>query len=288
MANNSSRQSMSESQVKIALWATGIVVVAMLSLLIVKGISSSRKDGAKTVGSTPASAELIAKVTSVAQSTFDIVGSGSAGSLPVKLDAPALTKDGKPHVLYIGAEYCPYCATQRWPMVVALSRFGTFSNLGITHSASADVYPDTATFSFHGASYSSQYLSFDGVETLSNEPQGSSYKPLDTLTSEQQDILTKYDAAPYVPAQSAGAIPFVDFGGKYMVSGSSYQPDILQGKRADAIASAFTDPSNSITQGIIGSANVVTATLCTLTGDQPSTVCAAPVIQGLKAKLPTK
>ena len=40
-----------------------------------------------------------------------------------------LTADGKPLVLYVGAEYCPYCAAERCAMVQALSRFGTFSNL---------------------------------------------------------------------------------------------------------------------------------------------------------------
>jgi hypothetical protein len=60
---------------------------------------------------------------------------------------------GKPLVVYIGAEYCPFCAAQRWPLVVALSRFGTFSGLSVTRSASEDVFPDTATLSFHSASY---------------------------------------------------------------------------------------------------------------------------------------
>ena len=41
-------------------------------------------------------------------------------------------------MLYIGAEFCPICATQRWPMTVALSHFGTFSNLQQTHSAVSD------------------------------------------------------------------------------------------------------------------------------------------------------
>jgi len=54
-------------------------------------------------------------------------------------------------------------------VVVALSRFGTFTNLGVTSSASNDVYPNTPTLSFHGATYNSQYLSFTGVETTSNK-----------------------------------------------------------------------------------------------------------------------
>jgi len=34
-------------------------------------------------------------------------------------------------VVYIGAEYCPYCAVERWPLIVALNRFGTLTNLGL-------------------------------------------------------------------------------------------------------------------------------------------------------------
>ena len=48
---------------------------------------------------------------------------------------------GKPEILYIGAEYCPYCATERWPLAVALSRFGTFTGLRGIHSSATDVYP---------------------------------------------------------------------------------------------------------------------------------------------------
>jgi len=32
-------------------------------------------------------------------------------------------------VSYVGGEYCPYCAIQRWALLVALSKFGSFTNL---------------------------------------------------------------------------------------------------------------------------------------------------------------
>ncbi len=38
----------------------------------------------------------------------------------------------------MGAEYCPFCAAQRWAMVNAFSRFGTFTGLTTTHSSSTD------------------------------------------------------------------------------------------------------------------------------------------------------
>jgi hypothetical protein len=118
-----------------------------------------------------------------------------------------LTDAGKPLIVYLGAEYCPYCAAERWAMVAALSRFGTFTNLGQTHSSSTDVFPDTPTLSCHGASYTSQYLAFQGVEMQSNQPQGNGYAPLDTPTAAQQQLLKTYDAPPYVPANAAGVDP---------------------------------------------------------------------------------
>ena len=75
--------------------------------------------------------------------------------------APALTSGGKPEVLYIGAEYCPYCAAERWAVIVALSRFGTFSGLAPIRSAAkdgggnAEPYPLTPTWTFAKASYTS-------------------------------------------------------------------------------------------------------------------------------------
>ena len=45
-----------------------------------------------------------------------------------------LTKNGLPEVLYVGAEYCPFCAAERWALIVALSKFGSFSKLHYTKS----------------------------------------------------------------------------------------------------------------------------------------------------------
>src|ERR1700733_11618634 len=77
-------------------------------------------------------------------------------------------------MLYIGAEFWPIWATERWPMLVALSHFGTFSNVSQTHSAVSD--GDIATLSFYGSTYSSPYLTFAPVETTTNQPSGNYYK----------------------------------------------------------------------------------------------------------------
>jgi hypothetical protein len=214
------------------------------------------------------------------------IGLGKVDTLPKAITGqPALTAGGKPLVVYVGAEYCPYCAAQRWGMVVALSRFGSFTGLKTTSSASADVFPNTATLSFHGATYTSDYLTFQGVETSSNVRQGSGYAPLDTLTAQQSQLLNTYDAPPYVAAGSAGSIPFIDFGNKFIMSGASISPQLLAGKSASDIATALSDPSSPIAQAVNGSANAFTAAICQVTGGQPGAVCTSPAVTAYQGKL---
>ena len=98
--------------------------------------------------------------------------------------------DGKPEITYIGAEYCPYCAAERWALAVALTRFGTFSDLSGTHSSGADVYPDTQTLSFYGSSYSSPYVDFQAVEEATNQQVGGTYQTLQTPTAAESSLLS--------------------------------------------------------------------------------------------------
>jgi thiol-disulfide isomerase/thioredoxin len=252
--------------------AIGVVLVVLASLVVVKLATGGRHTSGPA--SQPADSTVIAAVTGVSAATLDAVGKGKVDALPKAVTGQqVLTDGGKPLVLYMGAEYCPYCAAERWAMVVALSRFGTFSNLGQTHSASADVYPNTATLSFHGASYASQYLTFQGVETQSNEVQGNGYAPLDTPTAQQQQLAKTFNAPPYVDSGSAGSIPFIDFANQAVVSGASYSPQLLAGKEGADIAAALANPHSDIAIAVDGTANAFTALLCQLTGGQPATVC---------------
>jgi len=217
---------------------------------------------------------VVATVSKVPTSELATAASSSPTGL-VPVSGAAVTSNGKPLVLYVGAEYCPFCAAERWAMITALSKFGTFHNLGATHSSSVDVYPNTATFSFHGATYTSPYLSFSGVETETNQVQGNSYAPLDTLTANQQKLLQTYDGPPAIPSSSAGAIPFILFGGKAVQSGASFSPSVLQGKSMSQIATALQDPSSSVAKSVNATAGAFVKQLCTLTGDKPANVCSA-------------
>lgn len=234
------------------------VIVIVIGLVVAKSVSGSPQADPRAKGR--ASAAVVKAIQDVPLSEFNTVGDGGAFNPPKKTSGTPLTADGKPRVLYVGAEYCPFCAAERWALAVALSRFGTLTNLGQTASASDDSYPNTNTLSFHGATYSSKFLSFTGYEQLTRTK-----KPLDTLAPADQQV---YDAA-----MPGGGIPFVDIGGVYLSSGASYDPGMLAGMSHAEIAAAIADPTSDVGKAIIGSANVFSAALCKVTGGQPASVC---------------
>jgi ribosomal protein L34 len=270
------RQASSNRTVWIVGGVAAVVLVALIVAVVVAQSGSSNKAG--TADADPAA--VASQVTGVTDATITAVGQGSVKNLPTAITAPALTKDGKPLVVYIGAEFCPFCAAQRWPMVQALSRFGTFSGLTLTHSTPDDSFPNTPTFTFHGATFTSADLAFEGVETQTVDR-----KPLDELTADQEALITKYDAPPYTPAGSKGSIPFIDFGGSYILSGALYSPQVLAGMTPDEVAAALSNPNSPVAQGIIGAANVITATICILTGDQPSNVCGNSAVAAIENQI---
>src|ERR1700734_3986884 len=112
----------------------------------------------------------------IAATTSSAIQSAASelGSYYATVNGTALTSNGKPELLFLGGEYCPYCAAERWAMVNALSRFGTFTGLTTTHSSTSDVYPDTPTFTFDKATYKSSYLDFSSVEEYANYRVGNS------------------------------------------------------------------------------------------------------------------
>jgi hypothetical protein len=146
------------------------------------------------------------------------------------------------------------------------------------------VFPSTPTLTFHGASYTSDYLAFTGLETTSNKPLGNGYAPLDTPSAADQKLVETYNKPPYTSGQ-AGAIPFVDLAGKYVTSGASYSPGLLAGKTQAQVAAALTDPSSPIAKAIDGTANTYTAALCDVTGGKPTNVCTSAGVTQAAAAL---
>jgi thiol-disulfide isomerase/thioredoxin len=264
--------------------ATVAGVVAVVSVMVVVALTRT-PEGSRGSGGAGRAGALVQRLPI---SVLDSVGAGHGITPPKPLpsDTPPLEQDGKPEILYIGAEYCPYCAAERWPLIVALSRFGSFSNLGGTESAAADVYPRTQTFTFHDASYTSNVLAFAAVETNTNQRDlAGGYTPLDQPTAAEQTLLQQYDREPYTT--QAGAIPFLMIANRYVSIGASYDPSILQGMTRDQIAQALSDATNPIAQGVDGAANTLTASICQATGGEPSSVCSDQTITKIAQALPT-
>jgi Domain of unknown function (DUF929) len=257
-----------------------IVVIAIVVAFIVVKLSSdhnSSSSGSTSVTGTALPASVVKDVTTVPASALNTVGVGSVpnfmttdegGSPPLtKISDTALTSGGKPEMLYIGAEFCPYCGAERWAMAVALSRFGTFTTqLRGIHSSSTDTDPNTPTLTFYQAKYSSPYLVFTPVEN-ENRDRG----PLQNTTSQQQALWAKYDTS-----NGYTGYPFIDFGNKYVLKTPTYDPGVLAGMSWAQVAAALHNPSSPVAQGALGSANLMTAAICKMTGGKPGNVCTAP------------
>lgn len=262
--------------------AVAVVVVAVAALIGAKLLGAGT-GGTSSRDNQPVPAAVLAAITQTPATTLDAAGAGTGAGKVVRLPGPLWkTSDGKAEVLYVGAEYCPYCASQRWALIVALSRFGQFNGLELMTSASDDVYPSTPTFTFAHATYASQYLAFSAVEETTNKRQGNQYAPLQTPTTDQQQRVQKYDAPPYVAAGSEGSIPFLDVADTLMVSGTLVDPGLLQGKDWAAIAQSLQHPESDPGRKILSSANVLTAALCYVDGHQPDSVCSSPGVAQVK------
>lgn len=285
---------------KRVLLAAGSIVAVLAVILTFVLVKVDAKPGTAPLASNgptgAALASVVKDVTTVPASVLDKVGGGQISPAGIGTVNPEgtdylapvsgslLTSAGKPELLYVGANYCPYCAAQRWAMIVALSRFGTFSGLSTIHSSTTDTPSDIPSWTFYGSRYTSKYLSFSSVEETKNYRTGNSaslntgYVPLQTPTSAQQALVTQYDTSNY--------IPFIDIANKYVQVGNllPYGPQLLQGMSWSQIAKAMQDPDSTIARCVDASANYLTAAILKVTGNQPASAC-TPAIKKLEAQL---
>jgi hypothetical protein len=282
--------------------AIGLVVVIVATLVIIKVASGGPTQTAGNGTFTKTDPATVAQLTGVPMSVFNTVGvtstvEGVTPPIPVKGQPPltAVNSSGAtvPQIVYVGAEFCPYCAAQRWTTIIALSRFGTWSDLGNMTSYAHDIYPNTPTFTFVKATYKSKYIVFTSVEEEANylNAAGTNYELLQTPTKLETSLVDKYDTPKYIPGLTAAdplPIPFMTFGNKFLVSGASYSPDTLTNLSRTAIATGLSDPTSPITDAIIASANYQTAAICSLTNNQPSNVCTSSGVMAAKSAMKIK
>ena len=60
---------------------------------------------------------------------------------------------------------------------------------------------------------------------------------------------------------------------------------MLQGLSQSQIAAQLDDPASPVAQAIDGTANDITAAICSVTGNQPSSVCDSPAIAAIAKTL---
>jgi len=251
----------------------GVVVVVVAAIVAFVLVGRSQSPPAPTPSPT-AQSQVVADITGLDVQRTEAIGAGGLKSPLQKVSAsPLVGPRGKPQVLYIGAEFCPFCAAQRWSLAIVLSRFGTLSGVGLTTSSSSDVFPDTPTLTFARSTYSSPYIEFAEVEETDRNR-----NPLQSPTAEQQRLLEQLD--------SRLSIPFTDFGNRWVTIGSGYQPDVLQGLTWQQIADQLqNNPQGPAASRILGNANWMTAAVCQQLANPPDNACGGPDMTRLRAAL---
>ena len=188
-------------------------------------------------------------------------------------DQPRL-RDGRPLTLFVGGQFCPFCASMRWPLVKALSRFGTFSGLGQMHSQSGtDGFASIASYDFAHATYTSDLLTAHLVEVAD-----ANGNPLQQPSDDDMDLVNRFDPN--------GSIPFVFIAGTY-VAQLPYSPQLLVGQTFQQIR----DQASAANPGDVGTAidteaDAITAAICKVDGGKPDNVCQTPAMRALVDRMP--
>ena len=256
-----------------------LVVGSMIAIaaIILAFVLISRQPASNGVTGTTDPAVLKA-VTTVDPAVLSTIGTGgqqnpvqTVPGSPQRLVGP----NGKPIVFFWGAEFCPYCAGERWAVVVSLSRFGTFKQLPETTSSHTDSYPDTSTFTFHGSTYISNYIDFTPVEAEDRNQQ-----PLESPTDQQQQLIKTYNPN--------GDFPYINIANIYQLPHTAYVPDFLQGLSQTDISIRLSDSSTAVSKKILGIANYMTAAICVATNNQPGSVCNSDTIKQIQKLLPPR
>lgn len=248
-------------------WSIGIIVLVVAGVVVLVLAKSSKSDSTTTVSKSAKTAPA-SIATDLAAVPIPAIAAAAKKITPQNGLQPTPDKkkrlvNGKPEVLYIGAEFCPYCAGERWALVVALSKFGEFSGLKTIHSSESSV----PTLSFVGSKYTSDYVSFKPIELQDQDG-----KPLESATDAEMDLFKNL---------GGGSFPFIDFGGLKFQKGGSVDIATLLGKSQTEIASKLaasteSDTDNSTLQGNVNAvAGTFIREICDQTGDKPAKVCKA-------------
>jgi hypothetical protein len=168
----------------------------------------------------------------------------------VEVSKEVMKRSGKLYVFFMGAEYSPYCAAERWAIVRALQKFGQWDGLKQTMSAARDEsFLNLPTYDFTNATYNSTYIEFASRETKDRE-----FKPLQKLLKTEEKLVRKFN-----PNKE---IPFLLIGGRFMQIGSGFTPKIFIGHTFRQTETELKKVESEIRKTIDDEANIISALLC--------------------------
>jgi len=168
----------------------------------------------------------------------------------VEVSEDTVRRGGKLTVFFMGAEYCPYSAAERWAIVRSLQKFGQWQGLKQTISAARDQpFLNLPTYDFTEATYNSPHIEFVARETKDRE-----FKPFQKLLKTEEKIVRKHD-----PKKE---IPFLLLGGRFMQIGSGFPPKIFIGHTFRQTETELKKVESEIRKTIDEEANIITALLC--------------------------
>ena len=168
----------------------------------------------------------------------------------VEVSKDTTRRGGKLFVFFMGAEYCPYCAAERWAIVRSLQKFGQWDGLKQTISAARNQpFLNLPTYDFTKATYNSSHIEFVAREIKDRE-----FRPLQKLLKTEEKLVRKYN-----PKKE---IPFLLIGGRFMQIGSGFPPKIFIGHTFRQTETELKKIESEIRKTIDEEANVISALLC--------------------------
>ena len=250
--------------------AAGAVVALVLACLLGTGlVQPLPADAAAVAGASTAVQEV-----QVPASDLESVGIPGGVSPPALLPhQPVLTAAGKVEVAYVGGGWCPYCALANWPLQVALSQFGTFTQLGgVLSSSPAREYPGLKSWSFTGSHYVSKYfklVAFEAPQYFVPPPMG------------LNALMAQYDRRPYTPQP---VIPFIDLGGHFLVIGNLSTVAPLWHLSLAQVAASLRHPTSAVARTVDGTADYIVAAMCLTPGASTASICGSKFARRLDAR----